>query len=87
MISSAFRSESTSLERSTARRSRRFFAQLGTRRWRSETLDGTVDLTDAAWTFRFLFAGEGSLTCSDSADANDDGAVNIADAAPAGYSG
>jgi hypothetical protein len=41
--------------------------------------DGVIDLSDAVTTFGFLFLGGRSPVCLDSADANDDGRVDISD--------
>ena len=37
--------------------------------------DGSVDLSDAVTILRYLFLGEGEITCIDSADVNDNGEV------------
>ena len=42
-------------------------------------VDGSVDLSDAVSSLRFLFLNEGPLACTDAADANDDGLVDILD--------
>jgi hypothetical protein len=41
--------------------------------------DSAVNLADAIWSFRALFLTPGESPCRDAEDANDDGAVNIAD--------
>ncbi|MEC9352989.1 MAG: hypothetical protein VYD81_06725, partial [Planctomycetota bacterium] len=41
--------------------------------------DGAVDISDAAYTFSWLFLGADMPNCLDSADANDDGVINITD--------
>ena len=41
--------------------------------------DGTVDLSDAVYTFGWLFLGADMPECLDSVDSNDDGAINITD--------
>jgi hypothetical protein len=41
--------------------------------------DPKVDISDAVYTLRFLFMGEGDPPCLDAADVNDDGEVNITD--------
>ncbi|MBI4583994.1 MAG: protein kinase [Planctomycetes bacterium] len=40
---------------------------------------GAVELSDAVFTLRVLFLGEGSLACGDAADSNDDGAIDLSD--------
>ena len=53
---------------------------LGTRFIRGDAdLSRKLDITDALFTLRALFLGEGTLPCLDAADANDVGRVDISD--------
>ena len=41
--------------------------------------DGSVDISDPAKIFRYLFLGGTSISCLDAADANDDGGLDVTD--------